>query len=1216
MKRYTCNFTTILQLLLHTILTVAAALPASIPLINAPVLHIANATLTSTSLAPLGTRVPFDYQGLTLVFTNFGKTIIPQAEVKDTLSGANKIVVEYLDIAPEEGIPQNRFEYRLPQGNVLLAIGGSPQRVITWRVLYRVLQALDRFMVTSRPPLGPHYQALNFEIQISGTGFLYGNGVIWYFPPGSDKVQKRTTMTPISTVSDASLLALNDSSSLTDDDILYPILGTSMTLHFYYIGLSLPPTLVKANLRGAIKDAQKFSFGPYENRTLREGYFRVVTSGTTSSVATTVFNSETHRISWRELFYILDGLREFVIGQRQSTTHFETLGCRIVDDKEGKIGIATLAYYNPPIPPRVERRAMADRKISPFIQIAKSTNQTMLSVIKDPIPVPVQWSIPDTNLTLIFKMFGVEVLLIELLSLLGAAQLRIASKVQSIPTEPIGSFRYQNGPGTLVLSFVTYDGQTITWLQLHKILTGLTLFCPEDHSRVAFFEIDVAEEGTTGFGVITNGPIAIPIQKRDSGRDYLSTSNLTSMSSENTNAILGARTPVYPIPGTPITLKIIFVGVTAISPVELTATLTSALRAIEPQVVAVGHQAIPGNEWMYEDRITKIAFKVNVYPGRTLLWQNLSLILIGIMHWMTAEGSSTCKILAFDVQIEGQGLVGDGFVLYDPSLVASGSSKRSITRVGESSELVEKMSSAPTDEITLSPSPATRQTMPTLCRLNPVVERDFDLVGCSRVQELLAHPTQLPQNLQARSVPSSNGTSLTLPIPYNIPHTNIVLRIQVLPTTIPGSRIASVFEVALQMLAQAVVDHPDDYFNEAFFFAELKYLEGRELIAIEVYPLVGERLTYLQLYSILVGMQLFINGDWGRPFRNSLTFKADIGGTYVAYGQLSYHFLRPSNTNTALTARSDPSSNGLNLDATIPYHIYNTNIDLQIEVLPDVIPDRRIIGIFHAARHILAQDVVEHPDEHFKENSFVAELSYRGGREVVAIYLYPLVEFTYRQLNSIINGLESFIEGAAGQPYRNANLFNVDIEGAQAACGLLMYIAPSANTTALTARSLSPPPPSATLTEPIPYPIIGTPITLAFTSLLPTPIPIQNVHKFFYYAFDKFEKQMIQRGGGQFREYYWNYHQIFPPNFNMSLTIFRKYGKNMSWKNLGEILDGLDDFMRGRWRPGPSLQTLKFDIEILEWGVVGRGELLYEARRVGGGGLAGVVEIGNDTSTS
>lgn len=1210
MKRYTCISTPILQLLSYVLLTSAAAVPTSIPPVNAPILQVPNTTLTSTGLVPLGTRVPFEYQGLTLVFTKFGK-IIPPTEVKDTLIAADKIVQEYLDIIPEEGIPQNRFEYRLPQGNVLLAIGGPLEREITWRVLYRVLQTLARFMVTSRPPSGPNYQELNFDIQTTNPGLVVGNGVIWYFPPGLEEVQNRTTTTSISAVFDASLLAANSSSNLTHTDIIYPIPGTSMTLHFYYIGLNLPPALVTMNLQGAIESAGRYSFGPLENETIRDGFFRTITSGATTSIASHVFASENHQINWRQLYNVLDGLRLFVIGQGEATTHYQTLGCRIVDDKKGKIGVATLAEYGSTPPLEVERRAMADRKSSQGLtltQTAKPTNQTMLSVIKDSLPVPLQWSIPDTDLTLTFKEFGNDVPLIELLTLLGAARLMIASNVQRIPNGPIGSFRYQNGPGTLFLVFITYDGKTMTWQELHEILVGLTRFCADGHSQESFFEIDVEGQGGTGFGVITTEPFKSPIQKRDSGRDYLLTSNSTSP--EDTTAVLGVLS-VYPIPGTPITLRITFVGGTAISPVDLTATLTSALRIIEPHVVAEGHQVMPGNQWTYGDMVTKIAFTLIINPDGTLFWQELNWILIGIMHWMTVEGSSYCKNLAFDIEDEDQvGVVGYGFVLHDPSQVASRSSKTSTNGMGETTSLVEELSPAPASQTTFPPSSMTRQTAPTLHRQNFMVKRDFDMADWSRVQD------DLPRTLSARFVPSSNGTNPIIPISYNIPHTNMVLRIQILPIVIPTSRTGSIFTLARNMLVQEVIDRPDAIFDENMFFAEVKYLEGQERVAIEVYPVVGEHVTYKQLYSIIIGLQLFVNGADGRTYRQSLTFKTDIEGASRAYGQLSYFFV-PPNTNTALTARSAPSSNGTDLDPPIPYHIPNTNIDLRIQVLPVEIPASRVSGIFNYAHLLFAEDITEYPDESFAK-SVLVELHYLDSQELVAIHICPLVNITYLQLSSIFDGLQLFMEGAQGQPYRNSNNFDVDIGGAHVAFGFLLYVLPETHMAALSARSLPTPTPNATITtEPIPYPIPGTPITLAFTSLEPTPIPLERVQEFFYYAVDKYEKDVETHGGGYFKQYIWSYSLAFAPNTDMSLTIYRKHGQYITWKALGSILDGLGDFMEGRWRPGPSLQALQFNIEVMEYGVVGKGMLQYEARGLELGGLAVVnSSISNDISTS
>ncbi len=1087
MRKYTCIFNLILLPVLCALLASAAALPTSISLLKPHILQAANATQTSTGLVPLGTRLPFYYQDLILVFTKFGEAI-PQIEISNTFGGADGIVQEYLDTQPQQGIPENRFEYRLPQGDVLLAIGGPVGEEITWRQLYRVLQALQRFMVVLKPP---HYQELNFEIHITNKRGILGSGIIWYFPSDSKEVQKRTTRTLIP---DGSLLSFNESSNLTlalgDDDVLYPIQGTSIILDFYYIGLALPDAIVTANLENAIKWVREYSPGPHENDTIRHNHFQYRTTGPFSRVATTVFASNGHQISWLELYNVLDGLRQFVIGKDQASTHFQTLGYRILDDIKGKIGVGTLSYYDPSLH-GVERRAMADEVNylgSALTQTAKPTNQSFLSVIKDSIPVPIPWPIPNTDLTLTFTVYGDGIPLIELLTLLGAAQLGIAPNVHRAPTEPIGSFRYQNRPGTLVINFVTYDGQNITWLELQQILVGLSLYCAAGHNQALVFEIDAAGQGRIGFGTIASAPLQKLIQRRASGRDYLSTTNSTSLSPENASAIQRGD-PRYPIPGTPITLDIAFIGSTAIPPIDLSATLTSALQEIEPHVMREGAQAIPGSQWVYGSKMTNVWFSVLFFHGRKLTWQQLNWIIIGLLHWMTGEGLSDCKSLAFDIEIIGQELVGMGSVFYDSSLVTSVVMNMSTTGIDRRSALVEEMSLGPANKVTLSPSPAitldsvlghnitwfeldetlrglgcfmARQITQTQYRQSLVSKVDIDLAEWSTVQGLLGYTTYLPQILAARSVLPSAGTNLTVPIPYPIPNTDITLRIILFTKTIPASRIADLFNNALRLLTPNVTDHPDEYFDKDVFFFEVKYLDGRELVTIEVYPRVGEHLTWLQLFQTLNGLQLFMNGAEGRPFRRSVSFNVDIDGAYIAYGLLSYFFPTPRST--------------------------------------------------------------------------------------------------------------------------------------------------------LRARSL--PAPNATLTDPIPYPLIGTPITLAFTSLLPTPIPTERVRDFFELACERVGEEIEWRGATALIPLIWNHRKMLAPGLTMSFTIHRMIMKHITWENLAEILDGVVDFMEGKWRPRPSMQALAFNVEIVEKGVVATGALSYVARSSGLGEAFGNSSISSPTNQS
>ena len=1272
-------FTLVLQLILCALLSSAAALPTLIFLDNNPPLQSASATPTSTGPVPLGTAVPFRFLNIVLVFTKFGKEI-PRNEVVDTLTGADRIATDYLDIEPDEGIPQNRFEYRLPQGNVLLAIGGPLEKAITWRQLYRVLQALIRFMTVLKPPSGPHYQELNFDIRISDGGGTLGSGVIWYFQPDPEDVQNGTTTTPILAVSngsllqertisnpvlavsDSSLLAFNESSNLTlalgsDDDVLYPITGTSMTLEFYYFGLGLPRGLVTANLEGALAKAREYSQGPFENNTIKDNHFYLLTGGATYRVASTVYPLNGHQISWLELFHVLDGLRQFVVGTNEEDTHFQMLGYRILDNIEGKIGVGTLAYYDPGPPPAVDRRALPEGEGSPgsgLTQIAEPTNQSFLSVIEDHIPDPIPWRIPETDLTLTFTVAGDEVPFVELLALLAATQLRIAENVTATPDGPIGNFNYKNGPSNLLISFLTYKGKVITWLNLHRILVGLGQFCAgKDQSRAWAFQIITTVQGTVGRGVIAPDPDPdqTPIQRRASGRSFLSRSDSTFLSPEKKTAIQ-RRNPIYPVPGTPITLDFAYIGSTPISPIDLTGALTSALQIIEPHLMHEAAQAIPENQWAYTDSMTKISFGMKANPRRTLSWQQLNWIIVGLLHWMTGPGINDCKILAFDVEVTGQeGYVGIGSVIQSeiPTAVIKDRdlaflfeiSPWDMGTVGKRHQvprnLLERRAAEPpnpTEEGTLPHSDLTspwfsqvathsiswlefdetlrelqsfvpRKTTQTLYRQNVMSKRDIDMEERSTAQGQLGHTAYLPKMLAARSVLSPNGSNLIGLDPFHIPGTDITLRITLESGAIPASRLADLFFYARLALERNAQRFPHLFYDRSMFRQEVQYLDF-ELIAIQVHIARDEHLTWLELYQIINGLQNILSG----AFRQTVLFRIEINQVLIANGVLYYIPPQPPSTleSRSLSSRSVLSPTETNLTVPILYPIPNTDIDLQITPLSRGIPASRLLDLFYHARLMLLPIARRHPNDDYDKEMFSTQIDYLDG-VVIALKLYTRLNqhLTWLQLYQSVNGLELFLDGAHGRPYRQTVSFKVEINGVYVAYGLLIYIPPEPTAT-LKTRSL--PPANASLAEPIPYPLIGTPITLEFTTLLPTPIPIERVLDFFNVAYDEVGKDILIHGAGSPVRLNWVFRYTPTARVEMSIIFRRIIGKLVTLNNLIDILGGLEEFMEGKWRPTPSLQALAFNVEIVEKGVVATGELSYRT------GLSGLEEVAGNSSVS
>ena len=1211
-------FTAVLQLILYALLSSAAALPTLISLVNPPIRQAASATLTSTGLVPLGTAFPFHYQNIVLVFTNFGKAI-PQNELIDTLAAAERIAIDGLDTKPQQGIPLNRFEYRLPQGDILLAIGGLVGKEITWRQLYRVLQALYRFIVVLRPPAGPHYQALNFEIQISDEGGTLGNGVIWYFQSDSEAVQnrtstpvlavsdgnllqKRTTTTPVLADLDGSLLAFNESNNLTlalgfdDDDVFYPIQGTSLTLDFFYFGLGLPRAIVAANLEGGLNNVRKYSGGPFENETIRDNHFYLVTSGATSRVATTVMPLNNHQISWLELYNALDGLRQFVLGTNSETTHFQTLGYRILDNIQGKIGVGTLAYYDP-MHPELERRAMADGESSlgSATQIAKPTNQSSLSVIENPLPDSIPWPIPETDLTL-FLVGGEDKPLIELLALLAATQLRIALNVTRAPNAPIGDFRYQNSPDALFISVVTHRKKTITWLQLHQILGGLGQICAEEgHSRAWLFRISDAGQGRTGRGRISSDPGQTLIQRRASGRGSLSKSDSTFLSSENTTATQ-SQYPRFPIPGTPITLEFSFIGSTALSPVDLSATLTSALQIIEPHLKREGAQAIPESEWVYRDSMSNVCFGVAISPRFTLSWQQLSWVIIGLLHWMTGPGLSDCKNLNARIEIIGQGVVGIGSVFRTPPPIAE------VEGLGQASlsdlNLTAVATARKRDLVSGSSLERRAAQSPNLAEEGVLPQSDLISPRFSQV------PTQ---NISARPT----NAMLQIITPSWIPGNPLTISItRLLQTAVPAVSLEDLFNGAHRLVQTEVAQRPQGYLTNGYFHYEVPYLE-EFLAAITVESVPGHTITWLELDKALRELEFFVTRKPTQTlYTQNLLFTRDIEmEEWSKTQELLGHTTHVPQT---LAARSVLST-GTNLTDPIPYPIPSTSITLQITLLSPVIPDSRLIDLFNKARRALLPKVLDRPDEFYDKDVFSSEVKYLDDQELININVYPQMNqhLTWRQLYQSLNGLQRFLNGA--EERRQEVVFKVEIEGVFVAYGFLSYTSLSPTST-LQARSL--PSPNAALTDPIPYPIIGTPITLAFTSLLPTPIPIERVLEFFNGVYDVVEEDMKDRGDDASVRLGWNYHQTFAPRSLISITIRRNIGRTLTLKNLAEILEGLEEFMEGKWRPVESMQALTFNVEIVGKGVVAKGALSYITGSSGLAEVAGNSSISNSTSLS
>lgn len=548
MVKGTCTLSSALTPLLCALLATTATLPASLSVANATLPQLSNGTLTFASSIPVASWKSYHYRNVILKLTSSGQEI-PESEVQNTLVGAELVAGEFLDQRADESIPNNRFEYQRPDGNMLIAIKARVYHQITWLSLFHVLQALQGFMTASRPFRKPHFESLEFEIELTGNPEVAGTGLIWYLPPGSDLVQRNTIATAPSSIANQTLLQLTNATSLSlgttaGEDITYHIPRTSLTLSFYYAEGPLPPDEVITAIRGAMAYVSPQATGPYKNDAIpgdRFQWVRLDSVGVTTRVAVTVFLSEGHNMSWKQLYDVLYGLYQFATGMNGVQPHYETLGFRILNDPNGKLGVGTLSYFEPE-PREVERRAeTTNEKLgeSAVVQAANSTiNPNGLGrighgyvtswtsgIVKDAkralsptfsLPRPsaaavyTSYPVPGTPMTLFINSFGhTAISPAEMSAALTGALSKIYPHLaregdQAIPDN---GWMYGDVVTNVWLSIIVWVGSTLSWQQLSWVINGLLQWMTgpgrSDITSVSF-DFYLEGEGYLGMGALVS----------------------------------------------------------------------------------------------------------------------------------------------------------------------------------------------------------------------------------------------------------------------------------------------------------------------------------------------------------------------------------------------------------------------------------------------------------------------------------------------------------------------------------------------------------------------------------------------------------------------------------------------------------------------------------------------------------------------------------------
>ena len=679
-----CISTLVLFPLLYALCAQTAVLPAA----RSTIEKVQGLSITNVSRASPASGVApisLSYRNIALAFIEFGRPI-PEDEVKNTLVEADQAIFAYAQNHPNQRITNDRFEYRRPGGNMLIAIATYAGEEITWMELNRVLQGLYKYMTAGPGTDKTHYQSLEFELEASGQQKPeIGYGLVWYLDQADSEVQKRAWPPPtLSLVNEETLRTPNSTllqptnSTLTSQGVnnvqegqVYPIPRTTLKLDFYYFGPPIPDGSVKATLEGAMAKVRPYLNGPTEMMRIENDAFRWILPIREAGiqVAVTVLTYRDQIISWRQLFDVLFGLYGFTttFGTDLQETHYQILGFRIVDNFSRKLGVGTISYFRPGSSQLA--KGMDTVNVETLLQRRSVPGTLSLVAVSNSIVYPVANT--DINLTITY-LGDTTIPPSEVNGALSEAVQSILSEVSQTPDSSIGGvFRATSTTGHVWTNIMAYQPKIISWKELDDILNGILQFCQddEDHKRELVFEIDVkgSHRGRAGFGTIL---YAKPGPTNVETRGLSSNLAGGTIVQQSVNASLKPSLTVsvpnpYRVPGTPIALLFHVFGFN-IPPIYANAALTSALRTIQVHVDHHPDMPIPNGRWERRGTVDKVWITVAADNGNTISWKDLRDVLAGVLRFMTGAGQDRCRDLGFLIDRNGETQTGHGSVIYVP----------------------------------------------------------------------------------------------------------------------------------------------------------------------------------------------------------------------------------------------------------------------------------------------------------------------------------------------------------------------------------------------------------------------------------------------------------------------------------------------------------------------------------------------------------------------
>ncbi len=944
-----------------------------------------------------------------------------------------------------------------------------------------------------------------------------------------------------------------------------PFAYRNILFDFTFFGGAIPKREVETLLTSADEAITDFvDEHPFDSIANNRFEHRAPGGNTLISIQANVGKS----ITWTQLFQMLQGLYRFMIGIGVRQQHCQVLDFFVAMPGQESVGLGVVRYF-PRNKDRIQRRGTVSASIpgGTVLQLPNGSSSLPASTVN---AMPLLWPIPKTSLVLSIHYVGIPIPEQNVKATLQGAMAEVRPWSTSEDRDEAihdGAFDWTlppNGDGTRTgVTVLAYHNCIVSWKQLSEVLFGLYQFTTafhanaEQHFQVLGFRIINKFQLMIGVGTLSYYPRRLAaVEKRASnaGQDSLQLLTLTSP------ALAAGATQssiLWSVRDTIVVLDIVFLG-QHIPNLHIIEALGSAQKYIANIVREQPHAPIINDRFNFKPEGSDAYINIVTTHHRDISWLELSQVLFGVMQFCEDEHQ---RVLVFDIDIGGM-RVGFGTLLY------------------------------------------------------------FEPDSPNKVEKRTVNGTLTLPNLVAGS------TSIS----YNIPNTRDYLDFKSFGKAIPSSQVLGALAFVLNDISEFVQGIPNSPVPRN------RYVHNDVSgVSVAILPSTFNQMTWSQLDEILTGLMCFVTGVNPRPGPNLKTryqvleFNMILQKQgYIGTGMLGYkpplgvEVEKPDavDNESVLQLPGSNTTTNITYPSTVPFHVPGTPMTLLLTPLSDPVPSQQVLAMLAKARAKLVNSVARRPDSRVARNWFEysTTLDERGGAAAVLVHAYVGHDLTWSMVDDVFAGLIDVLTRGTGK-YLPSLRFEVDLEEVgRIGLGTLWYtpgrrlISRATLNPAKTLGIVASAPATSTLDRDPPqqgevrssgnlsvpgidqsdirFPIVHTNITLIFTKLGVTKIPIATVNDLFHAVTEDIQSSVATSSNSAIPGPLW-YFKVDSVRGGATLSISIYTGTNhiLTWLQLRKILSGLEVFMVSQRFP------LDFDIEMGTDTEVGKGVIWYSPPR-------------------